>query len=68
MGEIDFSGNTDGSVVLRTRQGVAVYTNANGDVVIRQEGWLGEDDALIIVPRCDAEMLAEAIRNEARNA
>ena len=51
-------------MVIPSVQAVAVYTNGNGDVVIRQEGWAGEDDSVIVIPVSLAQQVADAIKNE----
>lgn len=59
----NWSGEHDKSdIVFPTTRGVAVYTNAVGDVVIRQQGEMGDDDAVIIVPRMHIFELAKALR------
>lgn len=61
--QIDFDSTDDESVVTRTRQGIAVYTNQLGDVVIRQDGGM-EDDALVLVHKRDVEALILALQTE----
>lgn len=50
-----------GDVVIPTTQGIAIYENQNGDVVVRQEGTLGEDDSIIVIPLCHAKAVAAHI-------
>lgn len=54
------------SVIVAAVQAVAVYTNPRGDIVIRQQDSLGEEDSIIVIPRAAANTLAGAIRNEAK--
>ncbi|CAB3846373.1 hypothetical protein LMG3482_01891 [Achromobacter deleyi] len=56
------------SVVIPQVDAVAVYTNPNGDLVIRQRQPLGEDDHVIIVPMSYAQSLILAIQNVASDA
>ena len=58
------SSDAEDSMVIPSVQAVAVYTNGNGDVVIRQEGWAGEDDSVIVIPVSLAQQVADAIKNE----
>lgn len=55
-----------GSVVVKSVQAVAVYTNVNGDVVIRQQDSMGEEDSLIIVPKASITSLVAALKAEAK--
>lgn len=55
------------SVVLHGCGDVAVYTNPNGDVVIRQECFYG-DDPYIVVPIDSAERVAQAILDRAEES
>lgn len=61
----NWNDNDDG-VVIPAVQAVAVYTNPKGDIVIRQQDFMGEDDAVIIIPRSRATDLAAAIRDEVK--
>ncbi len=60
--EYNFEGNDDEFVVIRTRRGIAVYRNENGDVVIRQDGVMGDDAVIVVTPQ-DVKALAAAIRD-----
>jgi hypothetical protein len=58
-------GNTN--VVLRAYGSLAVHENPYGDVVIRQErDPLEEDDHWVVVPVQDAELIAKAIIDKAK--
>jgi hypothetical protein len=63
--EIDFYGAGDDRVVVRSRMGIAVYTNTNGDIVIRQDG---DEDCFIYVAPGDVAALIAAIEAEASDA
>lgn len=52
---------TQQDVVFPSVQAVAVYQNAVGYLVIRQQGAVGEDDSLIVVPRGHVDALLDAI-------
>ncbi len=47
--------------VFPTVQGVAAYLNAEGDIVLRQEGSGGEEDSIIIIPMQYASAVEQAI-------
>ena len=53
------------STVVRSVQAVAVYTNPDGDIVIRQQGEFGGDDSVIIIPTQVASAVSKAIMTEA---
>ncbi len=52
--------------VFRTRQGVAVYTNTQLDIVVRQQQdhLVDETDKVIVIPKEHAKAVAEAILRE----
>lgn len=52
------------STVFPTVSAVAVYTNPAGDIVIRQEGHMGEDDSVIVIPRIHAGAVINAMQAE----
>lgn len=52
------------SQVIPRVNALAVYSNANGDVVIRQQGDMGEDDHVIIFPANHADTVIAAIKFE----
>jgi hypothetical protein len=68
MSPPDFDWGSDNSdVVLRAYGSVAVHENPYGDVVIRQErDAMEEDDHWVVVPVQDAELVAQAIIDKAR--
>jgi hypothetical protein len=51
-------------VVIRSVDAIAVYRNKDGDVVIRQQSRLGEDDTFIVVPENNLNELIVALQNE----
>jgi hypothetical protein len=57
----------NGDVVLRAYGSVAVHENPYGDVVVRQEGdALEDDDHWVVIPVQDAELVARAIVEKAK--
>lgn len=52
------------STVFPTISAVAVYTNQAGELVIRQEGQMGEDDSVIVIPRIHAGAVISAMQSE----
>lgn len=52
------------SQVIPRVNALAVYSNENGDVVIRQQGSMGEDDNIIIFPASHADAVILAIKLE----
>lgn len=52
------------STVIPSVLAVAVYTNPNGGIVIRQEGYQGEDDQVVIIPPSSVSVLIEALKAE----
>lgn len=50
--------------VFPTVSAVAVYSNPNGDIVVRQEGHMGEDDSVIVIPRIHAGAVISAMQSE----
>jgi len=61
MSDPDFDWN-DGDVVIPNQQPIAVYTNGDGDIVIRQDGdWYRKEDPWIVIRPENARRLVEAI-------
>ena len=61
MSEPDFDWN-DAGVDIPGQQPIAVYTNPEGHIVIRQDGdWYRKDDAWVVVLPENARRLADAI-------
>lgn len=56
-----------GSLVFPSAQGLAIYRNPAGDVVLRQEAApTDEDDTFIFIPVMYVEAVIEAIRRAAK--
>lgn len=66
MSETTWTWESSEDVIIPSVRAVAVYTNANGDVVIRQEDGMGDEDAYIVLPKSMVEKVARAIRAEAK--
>jgi hypothetical protein len=68
MRDDDFNwGEGNNNVVLRAYGSVAVHENPYGDVVIRQErDALEEDDHWVVIPVQDAELVAQATVEKAK--
>lgn len=62
--EIEFSWADADSVVIERTEAIAVYPNPKGDVVIRQEKQMGDEDSVVIVPRGRLGDLIAALQNE----
>ncbi len=56
----DIDWHEDESVVVKSVSAVAVYTNTRGELVIRQENSM-EEDQVIIVPMEQAKAIEKAI-------
>lgn len=52
------------SVVVQSVQAIAVYTNTAGEITIRQQSSMGEDDSFIHIPRSMANAVIKAMRDE----
>jgi hypothetical protein len=67
MSRDDFDWNDNSNVVLRAYGSIAVHENPNGDVVVRQErDALEDEDRFVAIPVQDAEYIAQAIIEKAR--
>jgi hypothetical protein len=61
----DWNGSDEkNSTVIRPVEAVAVYTNVAGDLVIRQQNAMGEEDSLIVLPLAAAPAVIAAIQKE----
>lgn len=49
------------AVIVPSVQGVAVYTNPSGDVVVRQQDTTDGDDSVIVIPRSMVKIVAKAM-------
>ena len=62
-----FDWSADSDIVLRAYGSIAVHENPNGDVVVRQErGQLEDEDQTVCIPIQDAEYIAKAIVEKAK--
>jgi hypothetical protein len=62
-----FDWSSDSDIVLRAYGSIAVHENPNGDVVVRQErGQLEDKDQTVCIPIQDAEYIAKAIVDKAK--
>lgn len=54
------------NIVIQKVDAIAVYTNEAGEIVIRQEGELGEEDSLILFPVSYADVFVKAVLDAAK--
>ncbi|MBI5190514.1 MAG: hypothetical protein HZA22_07550 [Nitrospirae bacterium] len=55
----------ENDIVVEPMDAIAVYANANRDIVIRQQQSSGqEDDSIVIIPRMYAQAIIDAIGRE----
>jgi hypothetical protein len=67
MSDNNFDWNTDDSVIFKSYYGVSVYLNSGGDIVLRQEKDAYQDeDEVIVIPQCFAQMVAQAILDKVK--
>ena len=59
----DWNDQGDVDVVIPTTQGVAVYISEAGYLVIRQQGAMGEDDAVVTINSRDIDRFMIAVGN-----
>lgn len=59
-----YSDEDKDSIVVKAVQAVAVYSNPDGEVVIRQQDAMGGDDSVIIIPKLYVPALIDAIKRE----
>ncbi len=52
------------SVVVPAVQAIAVYSNPSGEIVIRQQDSMGNDDSVIFFPKSQAKVIIDAIMAE----
>lgn len=62
-----YSDENKESIVVPSVSAVAVYTNNHGDIVLRQQDSMGEEDSVIILPRSLAATVVQAITNELKD-
>ena len=56
-----YSDDGESSIVVRHQPATAVYTNPQGEVVIRQQDQYGDDDDFVYVTKDNALKVAQAI-------
>jgi hypothetical protein len=49
------------SLVLPRVDALAIYSNTNGEIVLRQQGMDGNEDSIIIIPKSQAQEVITAI-------
>jgi formylmethanofuran dehydrogenase subunit D len=49
------------STVVPSVDAVAVYENSHGNVVIRQQNQMGDEDSVIIIPRSSVPAIVKAL-------
>lgn len=59
---MDFNWKDDDSVIVKPFEGIAVYTNPNGDIVLRQTNDCDEDRLIFIPPMFVDEVVAAILR------
>lgn len=62
MPDEDFSWDDSESVAV---EAIAVYSNPEGDIVIRQQSAMGEDDVWVVIPRGRVADVIAALKREA---
>lgn len=62
----DFSWSDTGVVVVEAVEAIAVYTNPQGHVVIRQQNsvHMGEEDSFVLIPRDRVREVIAALNKE----
>lgn len=63
----EFKWTDKDSVVVERVDAIAVYQNPNGEVVIRQQDPMDDDDSVIVVPKSRLNDLILALQNESSN-
>lgn len=59
----DFDWSDEKKIVLKNVDAIAVYTNQNGDAVVRQQGYMGDDDDWVVIPIDRVKDLIAALEN-----
>lgn len=60
MDKFNWNAGADGGVCVKPQSGIAVYSNKDGDTVIRVQGWLN-DDEFIVIPFSLTKAVASAM-------
>jgi len=69
MSKSDYSWHDEigkAATVVPSVQAIAVYTNPKGDIVLRQEDSMGEEDSVVVIPRSMVKQVAKALQDEAK--
>lgn len=61
----DWNPEKQKSIVVQQVDAIAIYTNVRGEIVIRQQGPNGEEDAIVAFPKTYVETIAAALNAEA---
>jgi hypothetical protein len=64
MAEDAFSWTDNNQVIVDPVDAIAVYSNAKGNVVVRQQGSAGGADQVITIPRDAVATIIEALQNQ----
>lgn len=64
----DWNPEKQKSIVVQQVDAIAIYTNVRGEIVIRQQGFGGEEDAIVAFPRAYADTIIAALTAEASKA
>lgn len=54
-------------IIIPRVDAIAVYQNGSGDIVIRQQDSMGDEDSTIIIPRMHAQSIVDAILRQMNN-
>lgn len=57
----------EGIVAFPSVDAVAVYRNGDGDVVIRQQSRMGEDDSFVVIPDSHIADLVMCLQNQMKD-
>lgn len=60
----DWNPEKQKSIVVQQVDAIAIYTNVRGEIVIRQQGFGGEEDAIVAFPKAYAETIIAALQTE----
>lgn len=52
------------STIVKSVQAIAVYSNQDGEIVIRQQDSLGDEDGYIVIPKLYVPALIESLKRE----
>jgi hypothetical protein len=64
----DFDWSEDrANIVVKPVEAIAVYKNDDGNIVIRQQDAMGDQDSFVVIPAQHAAKLIAAIRRELKD-